>query len=553
MIQTRKNGTAESRVAQQARGNVLALFEETKGLKPKARLERFEAELRTALAAHQIALLESYSLFYGQGSGTGSRFLGEDPRTDDGHEPWDEVGIGGQAALRRKRSEYDLQVAREIGRALSEENEFAIGAHECRQSYVVGAGLTYAVAPLDAAAQPLAAAGNAALQRFFDENDWPEVEQETVLRADRDGEAILRQFPNAEGPLRVRFCEPETVKSPPGAPFTFGVEHALDDVRDVVAMHVMAPSSGELERVAVVDEATGLRHVEHVKLNVDMASPRGWPTMYPIRRNLARAEKLLRNMSYVAALQAAIALIRKHESATKSEVEALLDQTRHLLVTNQQTGVDTRYRKVGPGTVIDAGPGVSYEAPVSSVNAANNVAVLQAELRAAAARLQMPEYMFSGDASNANYGSTLVAEAPAVKQFLRLQGKFGRPFRRIAWNAICHEVHFGRLSEEVLTRCVVKVGFPSVIVRDQLQQAQVRQIQHQAGVLSRRTWREQDGLDHDTEERNLDRERQGGAPDPRVGDVDPAKPAPGSTAGGPGGVDMRGNPGSPETSATQTF
>lgn len=553
MIQTRSNGTAESRAADKARGSVLTLFEQTKDLEPKARLERFETELRTALAAQQLAMLESYSLFYGQGTGPGSRFLGEDPRTDDGSEPWDEVGVGGQAGRRRARTEYDLEVAREIGRALSEENEYAIGAHECRQSYVVGPGLTYTVAPLDSGAQPLAAEANAALLRFFDENDWPEVEQETVLRGDRDGESILRQFPNAEGPLRVRFCEPETVKSPPGAAFSFGVEHAADDVRDVVALHVMAPSTGELVRVPVIDEATGLRHIEHVKLNVDMNSPRGWPTMYPIRRNLARAEKLLRNMSYVAALQAAIALIRKHESATKTEVESYLDSERDLLVTNRTTGVDTRYRKVGPGTVIDAGPGVSYEAPVSSVNAGNNVAVLQAELRAAAARLQMPEYMFSGDASNANYGSTLVAEAPAVKQFLRLQGKFGRPFRRIAWNALRHEVHFGRLPEEVLTRCTLKVSFPSVIVRDQLQQAQVRQIQHAAGVLSRRTWREQDGLDHDTEERNLDRERQGGAPDPRSGEVDPAKPAPGSTAGGPGGVDMRGNPGSPETSATQTF
>ena len=33
----------------------------------------------------------------------------------------------------------------------------------------------------------------------------------------------------------------------------------------------------------------------------------------------------------------------------------------------------------------------------------------------------MPEFMFTSDASNANYSSTLVAEGPAVKMFERLQ------------------------------------------------------------------------------------------------------------------------------------
>jgi hypothetical protein len=400
------------------------------------------------------------------------------------------------------------------------------------------------VVPLDADDKEDAALTKkvaAAIQAFFDENDWPEVEQESVLRGDRDGEAILRQFPNSEGPMRVRFVEPEGVKSPSGEnKILLGVEHAADDVRDVVALHVVSPSGGDPVRVPVLDEATGLRAIEHLKLNVDMAGARGWPTMWPIRRNLARAEKLLRNMSYVAALQAAIALIRKHESATKSEVESYLDAERDLLVTNNATGKDTRYRAVGPGTVIDAGPGVSYEAPVSSVNAGNNVSVLQAELRAAAARLNMPEYMFSGDASNADYASSLVAEAPAVKGFLALQGKFGRFFRRVVLNAIRHEVKFDRLPADVLTRYTIKPSYPSVVVRDQLQEAQKDQILHVARVMSTRTWRDRAGLDNETEERNLAREAKAApAPAPTPPGM---KPPAGSTDGGPGGSDMRGNP-----------
>ena len=52
--------------------------------------------------------------------------------------------------------------------------------------------------------------------------------------------------------------------------------------------------------------------------------------------------------------------------------------------------------------------------------------MLQAELRAIAARLVMPEFMFTSDASNANYASTMVAEGPAVRMFERLQATHDR-------------------------------------------------------------------------------------------------------------------------------
>jgi len=40
--------------------------------------------------------------------------------------------------------------------------------------------------------------------------------------------------------------------------------------------------------------------VQHRKANVDANVKRGLPLLYPVRKNLRRAEKLLRNMSTVA-------------------------------------------------------------------------------------------------------------------------------------------------------------------------------------------------------------------------------------------------------------
>ena len=88
---------------------------------------------------------------------------------------------------------------------------------------------------------------------------------------------------------------------------------------------------------------------------------------------------------------------------------------------NPATGQTTNFRRYAPGTILDAMAGTDYEFPAAAIDAASYVAVLQAELRAIAARLVMPEFMFTSDASNANYSSTMVAEGPAVKMFDRLQ------------------------------------------------------------------------------------------------------------------------------------
>ena len=61
--------------------------------------------------------------------------------------------------------------------------------------------------------------------------------------------------------------------------------------------------------------------IQHRKSNVDATAKRGLPLFHPVRKNLRRAEKLLRNMSVVSEIQSAIAIIRKHRAATASGLE----------------------------------------------------------------------------------------------------------------------------------------------------------------------------------------------------------------------------------------
>jgi hypothetical protein len=556
----------------EGRQRVQKIIQESRALEPEKRVAVLRAELDASLAERKLVLTESLSLLFG--SGTSQSLVTEDPRSDDG-EVWDEVGLGrsrtralygGGGVGRGGMTKRELDVARAVCRWLSEENEYVIGSMETRVSYTVGEGLVWRAVPKDRMAEDraLTAAANEALEAFREQEQMDLVEQEWVRRQDRDGEAILRVFANADGPARARFVEPEQLDVPALIPhgLTMRAQHALAlgvevdprDVRTVLAYWVREDALEQPKRV-VVDMGMGIAHVHHAKINVDLSDPRGWPTYWPVRRNMARAEKLLRNMSYVAALQAAIALIRKHENATKSEVETLLAQHRDLAVTNNVTGKTTSYRGVTAGTVIDGGPGVSYEAPVSSVNAANNVEVLGADLRAGAVAVQQPEFMFSGKVDT-NFSALLAAEGPHHKGVRRLQSRNKRHLRRIHWDALVHEEFWGRLDRRILDRYTLQVEFPDPLVRDHLQQTQRYQILRDRGAISLHTWRAREGLNPDEEDRLLDEEARRGYADPRAGKVEEApgaKPAPGSTKGGPGGKDMRGNPESPETTATEKF
>ncbi len=171
-----------------------------------------------------------------------------------------------------------------------------------------------------------------------------------------------------------------------------------------------------------------------------------------MRKNLRRAEKLLRNMSAVAEIQSAIALIRKHQADQRRGPGPVRRRPgrRH----RRQPGhrPDRHFRRYAPGTILDAMAGTDYEFPAAAIDAARYVAVLQAELRAIAARLVMPEFMLTSDASNANYSSTMVAEGPAVKMFDRLQHDMIEDDLELLWRVVGHAVEAGRLPADAVRR-----------------------------------------------------------------------------------------------------
>ena len=206
-------------------------------------------------------------------------------------------------------------------------------------------------------------------------------------------------------------------------------------------------------------------------------------------------------MSVVAEIQSAIALIRKHAAATGAAVERFVQSQADRTAASPNTGRAAHFRRYGPGTILDAFAGTQYEFPAAGIDAARYVAVLQAELRAIASRLVMPEFMLTSDASTANYASTMVAEGPAVKMFQRLQADMLEDDLELLRRVVRHAVAAGRLPPEAAAAVEIRGVTPSVAVRDRLRDAQADQILLRSGAMSVETMAVRQGLDPDHEQR----------------------------------------------------
>jgi hypothetical protein len=152
----------------------------------------------------------------------------------------------------------------------------------------------------------------------------------------------------------------------------------------------------------------------------------------------------------------------------------------------------------------------------------------------------MPEYLISADASNANYSSTLVAESPFVKYCEHQQEFYASKFKCLIWKALKLYHDLGRLPDvswaTFEAALDIDVNYASPASRDGLEQANENQILCQNGLLSKRTWATNAGLDYDEEQRNIE---QDGGCGGSCGGGNAAGGKPFGTGGGFGGGSPR--------------
>lgn len=432
------------------------------------------------------------------------------------------------------QTEFDLAVIRAMGRTLAVVAPGLVGGMRNLCNYTIGEGFTFtatreATACIgDEEAGPLVQAIQTELNSLLDDNEFVSgLDREIHDCSIVDGESLLHVRPNAGGKVRIYRREPNELRQPANtreleewvqdaygidcesfvSSWSFGVHTRADQPDEPLGYHLVADESGVNWEYVPADRMV------HIKRNVTRNAKRGFSDFYPVEPDSARGEKLRRNMAEGAAVQSAIAFVRQHiAGTTRVGVEAMLGDNK-TGTSRQPTGAGgSRSRNVvqyQPGTVVDLSAGLEYKAgPLGSERASDFLLVAAYVQRMQAVRWSMPEYMFSGDASNANYASTMEATAPFVKSCEAEQRFYSKHFVSLLWKALKIRWEMGAFDqfdiawEDLVAWIKIKAECPEVATRDELQNVQRQEILIKLGILSRKTAATQNGLDYEAEVAN---------------------------------------------------
>jgi len=330
--------------------------------------------------------------------------------------------------------------------------------------------------------------------------DWPGWELELFKRTERDGETLTILEPDDEsGLLGLRSAEPEQIKEPTDGvlgklrvrvpdhqTFRFGILTEKADTSKPLAYSVVSQYN-DTQRLNEIIEADDMFHI---KIGVDRQAKRGVSSFFANINDFPGVKKLLRALRESATVQANIAWVK--EFATGVMPSAIGDD----LITTRagDSGLGIHYDQphcvgVPQGTTYTAGP-LGLQGQNSAL-----ILVLQAALRNIGARWRMPEGLVSGDASNNNYASALVAEAPFVRAMGRQQAFYRNKFREL------HErVLEAAMGEGILDEVEVSIEMPPVVPRDAKEETERNLSLNEGGHLSNQTLAAREDLDFDDEQ-----------------------------------------------------
>lgn len=484
-------------------------------LREQTRIAR--AQAKYAQAKHEQQLWESFIGSSGFGMGWGEYLNPYGFRRDDFGGVWLPLGQQGVSRTQDGRNapfvmtDADLDRQRSLANWITQNNDLAIGVVSTLRNFTIKRGYDWDARPEegyeeDSRALYLAAQVKQVITNHAKVNKLKSRERSSFWRAVRDGEAITRHFAQDDGTTVVRPIRAEQLRDPGtyGPHCSFGIETDPHDVETVTHYHVTYDGT-EYERVPA-------HEVCHLKRNVDEEIKRGVSDFFSAGEAFDDVAKLLKSMRRGAGLLARIAWIEQHKNSTQSQITAHvaagLDRNRPRF-DDPRTGKRVDQKTILDGTVVHTGENTEYAAPPLAGNTANFTQIVQACLRAAGVRWGLPEYVTSGDASNANLASLLVSGSPMVNAVECTQDDFGEFFLRWHWIAVRNACDAGLISapfEEVQRLVAIHYTPPLVAIANEGEQSTVDHADIAAGVMSLQTRRARRKLDNEQEKKNLEEE-----------------------------------------------
>ena len=118
----------------------------------------------------------------------------------------------------------------------------------------------------------------------------------------------------------------------------------------------------------------------------------------------------------------------------------------------------------------------------------------------------MPEGLVSGDASNANLASALVAEGPFVRALEFRQWHYRQSYGQFLERVLDRAAAAGRLgpaTETLFDKLELSVECKPVIPRKALEETQINEILSGRGILSDQSFAARQNLDYEDEQANM--------------------------------------------------
>ena len=326
--------------------------------------------------------------------------------------------------------------------------------------------------------------------------------KELVKRTFRDGEIFLRYF-NDKGdePPFVRFLRPSQI-SDKSNKYTFGIETDPNDVEIPIRYHrEYADSNGQQN-----EEIIEAKYIMHTKILVDSDVKRGISFLIGIIKYIKDYTDFLNDRKHLNKIRTIFNLIGKPTGVTSAGTFA--DGFTNSTVKSTSGGSQTYNKKLPKSGSVLMTKGVEYDFKNVDLHAGDTKHDGRSMLLMIVAGSNLAEYMVTGDASNANYASTMVSESPAVRAFEAWQDFFSHPFKEIYKKVIMDAVKNGVLPEKyekitqkydiekkkiierkeivmVTGKCTLE--FPPLIHRDIDKETKAFSIQDEMGYASKKT------------------------------------------------------------------
>lgn len=406
---------------------------------------------------------------------------------------------------------YQAKIIRDRARELAFFNPFASACTKIYQDYVVGTGINYDVIGVrDGVPEKLIKQAQEVVDLYCEFNDISnKFENELVWRLLNEGECIVRSFPQDNGLLAIRVVEPELLYGVDtnDPDISYGIICKNKDIHNVIGYSIVEEPEKGLHGVFVPME-----EVNYLKINTPSNAKRGLPQSFACDQQLRSASSVLQSMISLANARSKIAMIRTIEDSSPDAVESLRERTTDLKISDPITQQSFDIEHLGYGSILTSSGNIKYEFPSLSMASDDMISTLQQTLRTICSHYGISEVQLSSNPGNANYASSIVAESPSYKNFLRWQKMVGdfigakrtKPQQSLIWKQLIYSVSKGMLPSNALTDLKIVYRGPTLEARNKLEEAQTNKIYADMGIMSNKDIARQQNINLEDQKKHMD-------------------------------------------------